>query len=161
MLGGESVGVDDEGTIVGMGGVAYHPRPTVQSYSRQDQAHNAPHSSFQSSSTFSASSSTASSTALLADAHYAKSLRMLSSNFDRIPNGGNALPHQVYGGGYGQEIGGKNGRGDKFVKMDVNGRRKHRRRRRRGSSFGRRNRGFVDTCSLLSQVYETLTVVEH
>ena len=60
---------------------------------------------------------------------------MLSSPFDRLTGGGNALPKEVYGGGYKQDIwsgnngGGSNaplgsrkssvGRGESFVKMNV------------------------------------------
>lgn len=69
-----------------------------------------------------------------ADAHYAKAMRMLSSPFDQLKDGGNALPHAIYWGEFdqggvgvtdsaaaaaaGSDGAGGNNRGDKFVKMD-------------------------------------------
>ena len=44
-----------------------------------------------------------SSANLVADAHYAKALRMLSSDFDRRVDGGNALVHDVRWGEYDQD----------------------------------------------------------
>ena len=80
-----------------------------KSYKRQDHYQSTPHTN---------------STHTLADAHFAKALRMVSSSFDRVQNGGNALPEEVYGGGYRQE-----NRGDKFVKMNWPKRVKRSRRR--------------------------------
>ncbi|KAL3790582.1 hypothetical protein HJC23_008788 [Cyclotella cryptica] len=79
-----------------------------QSYSRQAHYHSTPQTN---------------STHLLADAHFAKALRMVSSTFDKLEGGGNALPEEVYSGGYKQEK-----RGEKFVRMDwlKRGRRKTR-----------------------------------
>jgi hypothetical protein len=88
--------------------------PSLKSYRRQDNYHSNPHTN---------------STHVLADAHFAKALRMLSSPFDRLENGGNALPEKVYGGGYRQEY-----RGEKFVRM--NWLKKGKRRKRRSSASG-------------------------
>ncbi|KAL3817295.1 hypothetical protein ACHAXA_003216 [Cyclostephanos tholiformis] len=62
------------------------------------------------------SSSWSSSTNNVADAHYAKAMRMLSSNFDDTVDGGNALIHMTRGGEY--DIGDGATRGDKFVRME-------------------------------------------
>ena len=103
--------------------VEYTFRPSPQSYSRQSRY-------------ATTSQSLSSSTITAADAHYAKAIRLLSSPFDQLINGGNALPHQVYGGMYG----GQDGRGEGFVKMEdwsgysgggVMKRKKKKRRRRR------------------------------
>jgi len=102
-------------------GVVFHDRPSVQSHSRQSAAHSTPHPT--------TNSSTVSN--LIADAHYAKAIRMLSSKFDNIKNGGNALPHAVYGGEYDQEINNKNGRGEGFVKMDPNKKKKRRKMKKK------------------------------
>ena len=53
------------------------------------------------------------STHKVSDAHFAKAIRMVSSSFDRLEQGGNALPHRVEGGGYRQHV-----RGEKFVRMN-------------------------------------------
>ena len=85
----------------------YYLRPSVQSYNRQSQYHKSP-------------SSSSSSTITAADAHFAKALRMLSSPFDKLVNGGNAVPYDVYDGSYGQSVEGVSyGRGEGFVKVEV------------------------------------------
>lgn len=93
------------------------------SYSRQAHYHSTPHSN---------------STHLLADAHFAKALRMLSSDFDRLEGGGNALPEEVYSGGYKQE-----NRGENFVKMDwlKRGRRKTRGKKMNAYAAGGKSGG--------------------
>ncbi|KAL7430309.1 hypothetical protein ACHAXM_002294 [Skeletonema potamos] len=121
----------------------YILRPTVQSYNRQSQYYKTP---------------TSSSTSTAADAHFAKAIRMLSSPFDKLVNGGNALPSKVYGGSYhGQSVeDGKYGRGEGFVKLVVEEQQQQpppggRRRRygggnnrRRGLKRGRERRGGDD-----------------
>jgi len=103
------------------GSVKFRDRPPVQSHSRQHaRVHlSAPHPSGNSS------------TFTVADSHYAKAIRMLSSDFDSTNSGGNALPHPVSGGEYDQDIGGKNGRGDGFVKMDQKVRRRKRKTKKK------------------------------
>lgn len=109
-----------EGITEGMETIEYILRPTVQSYSRQAQYYKL----FSGGNTGSSSTSNGSSTSTIssANAHYAKSLRMLSSPFDKLVNGGNALPYDVYDSSYKQSIvgadGGGGGRGDGFVKLD-------------------------------------------
>ena len=111
----------------------YILRPTLPSYNRQSQYHTTP----------SSSSSTTTTTA--ADAHYAKAIRLVSSPFDQLINGGNAIPQEVHGGEYhgqsleekglGSKFGGSGGssrRGEGFVKLEE----------RRGG-FGRRSNGFM------------------
>ena len=99
--------------FVELGGIDIHidiDRPAVQSHSRQSNVHSTPHSPYTNNN---------STKSLLADVHYAKALRMLSSPFDQLHNGGNAIPHPVYTGEYDQEIGvhANGGRGESFVKM--------------------------------------------
>lgn len=77
--------------------------PTVaegKSYKRQDNHH-------------SAITHNTKSVHTAADAHFAKALRMLSSPFDKLENGGNALPPKLYTGNYRQDV-----RGEKFVRMN-------------------------------------------
>jgi len=129
-LGGNNHGGDgDHGYgSESSGSAKFRDRPPVQSHSRQHaRAHlSAPHPAGKSS------------TFTVADSHYAKAIRMLSSEFDSTNSGGNALPHPVSGGEYDQDIGGKNGRGDGFVKMDQKVRRRKRaakkKKRRKASS---------------------------
>ena len=83
-------------------------------YQRQSQYHSNPHTN---------------SIHTLADAHYAKALRMVSSPFDRLEQGGNALPHPIEGGGYRQHV-----RGEKFVRMNWLKKHKRRRRSKKGNS---------------------------
>eukprot|EP00569_Conticribra_weissflogii_P008990 CAMPEP_0171367950 /NCGR_PEP_ID=MMETSP0879-20121228/6413_1 /TAXON_ID=67004 /ORGANISM="Thalassiosira weissflogii, Strain CCMP1336" /LENGTH=1259 /DNA_ID=CAMNT_0011876063 /DNA_START=61 /DNA_END=3837 /DNA_ORIENTATION=- len=122
-------------------------RPASRDYNRQSHCHSTPDPT--------SSSSSSSSTALSSDAHFAKALRMLSSDFDRIPNGGNALPERVYGGNYRQDVE-ENGRGEGFVKTSVfrrggggsgiGGRGKRRRERSKGGvSGGEHADGNVET----------------
>lgn len=93
--------------------------PSLVSYNRQSNLHSTPHDS--------------NDVAMLADVHYGKFIRMTSSNFDQLINGGNALPHPVHSGMYiNQEIenGKGEGRGDSFVKVDNS---KLKRYKKRGS----------------------------
>ncbi|KAL7455833.1 hypothetical protein ACHAWC_007347, partial [Mediolabrus comicus] len=123
---------EDKGEIKGVETIEYILRPTVQSYSRQSQYYklSSGGNTGSSSSSRSNSSSSTTSTISIANAHYAKSLRMLSSPFDKLVNGGNAIPYDVYDSSYRQSIVGDNdgertskkksggGRGEGFVKLD-------------------------------------------
>ena len=102
--------------------------PSVTSYSRQSHVHSTPNSGGGGSSTLQDDS-----VAFTADTHYAKFIRMTSSNFDQLSNGGNALPYPVHSSEYDQEIYGKNGRGDGFVKVDSKLKRYNKKKRRRRS----------------------------
>ena len=106
--------------------------PSVQSYNRQSYIHSTPNNNNSGSG---GSGGNNDSKTLSADAHYSKAIRMLSSNFDQLVNGGNALPHPVYSGEYNQDIvssSTKNdgGRGDAFVKVD-NSKLQRRRRKKK------------------------------
>jgi len=110
----------------GFGGPFDDRKDGVQSFSRQARAQDAPRG--ESSS-----------------AHYAKALRMLSTNFDQLKNSGNALPHPVHSGDYDQEIHKLEGRGDRFVKMDLpTTATVSQKNRKRSKSEGRRRRKRVE-----------------
>ena len=101
--------------------------PSLVSYNRQSNLHSTPHDS--------------NGVAMLADVHYGKFIRMTSSNFDQLVNGGNALPHPLHSGMYiNQEIeNGKNGqgRGDAFVKVDNSKLKRYKKRGRRKKKWGK------------------------
>ena len=118
--------------------------PMATSYNRQSHVHSTPNNSSGGSS---GSSGSNDSKTLSADAHYSKSIRMLSSNFDQLVNGGNALPYPVYYGEYNQEINtkdgndggrGDGGRGDAFVKVE-NSKLKRRKTNKRRKKQQRKN----------------------
>ncbi|KAL9182960.1 hypothetical protein ACHAXT_004239 [Thalassiosira profunda] len=108
----------DEVIVDGEGNVETRERPNAQSYGRGANLYSTPRPTGKSSA------------ATLADAHYAKALRMLSSDFDRRKGGGNALPHPVYGGEYDQTIKGKHGRGEEFVRTEARGGKRKRRKKK-------------------------------
>ncbi|KAL7539895.1 hypothetical protein ACHAXR_009688, partial [Thalassiosira sp. AJA248-18] len=134
---------EEEGSSSSSSSSSHRPGAPVQFHSRQSQSHSNP--------------STTTATTLLADAHYAKAIRMLSSPFDQLKNGGNAIPHRVYEGEYDQEIfdGGGGGRGDGFGKIDVTnfGKRRRRHQQKKSSAGGllqmrkRRKKNKVDVYS--------------
>jgi len=102
--------------------------PSLISYNRQSNLHSTPDTN---------------DIVLAADVHYGKFIRMTSSNFDQLINGGNALPHPVHSGEYiNQEIeNGKNGegRGDSFVKVENSKLRRYKKRGRRQRKRGGKN----------------------
>jgi len=101
--------------------------PSLVSYNRQSNLHSTPDTN---------------DIALAADVHYGKFIRMTSSNFNQLINGGNALPHPVHSGMYiNQEIeNGKNndgGRGDAFVKVDNSKLKRYKKKRSRSRQMKR------------------------
>ena len=117
--------------------------PVAKSYNRQSYVHSTPNNNNGSGSGGSNDSKT-----LSADAHYSKAIRMLSSNFDQLVNGGNALPYPVYYGEYNQEINAKDdnngddgGRGDAFVKVDNSKLKRRKKKKKRRKKQQRKNEG--------------------
>jgi len=121
--------------------------PSLVSYNRQSNLHATPDTN---------------DIVLAADVHYGKFIRMTSSNFDQLINGGNALPHPVHTGMYiNQEIeNGKNGegRGDAFVKVDNSKLKRYKKKRsrrqmKRGGKIISIKGGEEDPHTILEYIY--------